>query len=94
MGHVGNEDPHGDGAGGGIVGRDFVVQFLQAGAIGPEDDVVAVGVLYFAAVGGVCQVAVGAGDQNREVGLVRVRNLGMVDDDGGGGSYSCWWPAG
>jgi len=59
------------------VGLDLVVQF-GASRIG-EDDVVAVGVVHVPAVGHALQRGVGSVEQQREIRLVVVRRLGMVD---------------
>ena len=74
--------PHVDRARPGIVRFDFVVELRGAGVVRSEDDVIAVGILYLAATVRRGKEGVDARDENWEVGLIGVGNLGVVDRDG------------
>ena len=54
---------------------------MAAGGVGGENDVEAAGAGDIAAVSCAGQVGVGAGDQHREIHLVGVEDLGVIDGD-------------
>lgn len=65
-----------------VVGLYFVIQLSVSSGVGREDDVVAVEVRCLPAVGRVREVSISPLKQHREIGLVRVRNLRVINRDG------------
>jgi hypothetical protein len=59
-----------------------MIQLHRSGRIRSEDDVVSVGTLHMSAIGYGFQQRIGGVEQNREVGLICVRHLGVIDRNG------------
>ena len=67
-------------AGGGVVEFDFVIQLDLAGGVGGEDDVIAIGIVDAATIGGGGEVRVCSTNQDGEIELVGVGRGGAGDD--------------
>src|SRR5579864_68593 len=76
-----NTDPETGSTCGGIVIIDLMIQLVVSCRIAGEDDVVAIRVLYPAAIGNSGQIAVSSGDQYGEVSLIGIRNLRVINGD-------------
>ena len=74
--------PCNDLAGNGVVFLKFVIQLVLPGRIGAENQVISVDACHVAAVASDSKFRIGCFEQKREIRLVGIRHLGMVDDDG------------
>src|ERR1700693_1722446 len=76
-----NLDPEIHRTRGGVVGLDLVREWIIARRVRSEDDVVAVRLADVATVACGRQIGIGAGKEDREIRLVCVGNLGVIDGD-------------